>query len=156
MKADAWKALLESRAVDHRIIDIVSAMAEVRAVEPPTTQTKQLLIAVEPDGYAAGRIDGSVLSLFFDYDRAHKIATKDGFAVGQRSNATWIVRIPATDLSAPERLELARELLAEAFDRIEPLGSWSRGLPDTKKAQGDFCPVHFVQRSLTGDCPDCL
>jgi hypothetical protein len=33
--------------------------AEERAVEPPTTETKQLLLAVEQDGYAAGRVAAS-------------------------------------------------------------------------------------------------
>ena len=57
-------------------------MTEVRTLEPPTTETKQLLVALEPDGYAAGRVGVSVLSLF-------------------------------------------------------------------------FCPIQFVQRSLTGECPEC-
>jgi hypothetical protein len=155
MNPQGWKELLEGRGVDHRIIDLVSAMAEVRTVEPPTTETKQLLVALEPDGYAAGRVGGSVLSLFFDPDRARNIAERHSFSVGQRSAATWIVRIPAEDLSIQPRRELARELFAEALDRIEPLGSWNRGLPDARNTQGDICPIHFVQRSLTGECPEC-
>lgn len=155
MKNHEWKGMLEGRGVDARIIELVCEMAEGRGVEPPTTDTKQVLIALEEDGYAAGRVGTSVLSLFFDPDRARKISELHGFAVGQRSAATWIVRIRAEDLSAPAKRDLARQLFAEALDRIEPLGSWNRGLADTKKKKGDVCPIHFVQRSLTGECPDC-
>ena len=155
MKAQVWKEMLEGRGVDGRVTELVCAMAEGRVLEPPTTETKQLLIALEEDGYAAGRVDRSVLSLFFDPDRARKITERHGFAVGQRSAATWIVRIPAEDLGAPAQRDLARQLFTEALDRIEPLGSWNRGLPDAKKRTGDVCPIHFVQRSLTGECPEC-
>ena len=79
MNPQGWKELLEGRGVDHRIINLVSAMAEVRALEPPTTETKQLLVALEPDGYAAGRVGGSVLSLFFDPDRARKLSRAPQF-----------------------------------------------------------------------------
>jgi hypothetical protein len=118
-------------------------------------ETKQLLIALEPDGYAAGRVGGSVLSLLFDPDRARRIAESYGFSVGQRSAATWIVRIPADDLDDHSRRQLAVELFGEALTRIEPLGSWNRGLPDAKKTQGDMCSIHFVQQSVTGECPMC-
>lgn len=155
MMSQEWKKLLESRGVEGCIIDLVCAIAEERTLEPPTTETRQLLIALEEDGYAAGRVGGSVLSLFFDPDRARTITERHGFAVGRRSAATWIVRIPAEKLSAPAGRELARQLFAEALDRIEPLGSWNRGLPDAKKRKGDVCPIHFVQRSLTGECPEC-
>lgn len=143
------------RGVDDRIVALVTEMAEQRVLEPPTMETKQLLIALEPDGYAAGRVGGSVLSLFFDPDRARRISEKNGLSVGQRSAATWIVRIPADDLDDHSRRQLAVELFAEALTRIEPLGAWNRGLPDTKKAQGDMCSIHFVQKSVTGDCPIC-
>ena len=55
MDPEGWTALLTSRGVDPRIIDLVREVAGSRAVEPPTTDTKQLLLAVEPDGYAAGK-----------------------------------------------------------------------------------------------------
>jgi hypothetical protein len=155
MEPRAWREVLKNRRVDHRIVDVVSEIAESTGLEPPTTETKQLLIALEPDGYAAGRVDGSVLSLFFDPDRARRIAESHGFSVGRRSAATWIVRIPADDLDDQSRRELAIELFGEAIARIEPLGSWNRGLPDAKKKQGDLCPIHFVQRSVTGECPMC-
>ena len=77
------EGLLIERGVDGRIIALVTEMADQRVLKPPTTQTRQLLLALEPDGYAAGRIGGSVLSLFFDPDRARRIAEKYGFAVGQ-------------------------------------------------------------------------
>lgn len=155
MNPQQWKELLEGRGVDHRIIDLVSVMADVRTLEPPTTETEQVLVALEPDGYAAGRVGVSVLSLFFDPDRARIIAERHSFSVSRRSAATWIVRVTAEDLSVQPRRELARELFAEALDRIEPLGRWNRGLPDATKTQGDICPIHFVQRSLTGVCPEC-
>jgi hypothetical protein len=151
----AWKDLLTERGVDDRIVALVTEMAEQRVLEPPTMETRQLLIALEPDGYAAGRIGSSVLSLFFDPDRARRIAERHGFPVGQRSAATWIVRIPAHDLDENSRRQVAVELFGEALTRIEPLGSWNRGLPDTKKARGDMCPIHFVQKSVTGECPMC-
>src|ERR671920_664802 len=103
MNPRGWKELLEERGVDHRIADLVSAVAEVRSLEPPTTETQQLLVALEPDGYAAGRVSGSALSLFFDPDRARKPAERHGFSISQRSAATWIVRIPAEDLGSPHR-----------------------------------------------------
>ena len=155
MNPAGWKELLERRGVDHRIVDLVIHVAEHRTVEPPTTETKQLLVAVEPDGYAAGRVGGSVLSLFFAPERARRIAERHNFAVGPRSEATWIVRIPAGELDSPDRRELAIQLFGEALDRIEPLEPWNRGLPDAKKQHGDICEIHFVQRSLTGECPMC-
>jgi hypothetical protein len=155
MKPETWKGLLEGRGVDPRFTDLICQVAEVRTLEPPTTDTKQLLIALEEDGYAAGRVGASVLSLFLDPDRARQIGERHDLAVGQRSDATWIVRVPADTLAAPAQRDLVRTLFAEALDRIEPLGSWNRGLPDQKKKQGDLCPVHFVHRSLTGECPDC-
>ena len=155
MDPRAWRALLDERGVDQRIIELVSEMAERRTLEPPTTETKQLLVSLEPDGYAAGRVGGSVLALFFDPDRARRIATQHGFSVGQRSAATWIVRVPAEDLDGETRRELVIQLFSEALARVEPRGSWNRGLPDAKKAQGEICPIHFVQRSVTGECPLC-
>jgi len=71
------------------------------------------------------------------------------------AHSPWIVRIPAEDLDDRSRREVARHLFDDALQRIEPLGSWNRGLPDAKKTQGDICPIHFVQWSLTGECPEC-
>jgi hypothetical protein len=155
MEPKQWEDLLQRRAVDRRIIDLVVHVARRRVVAPPTTETKQLLIAVEPDGYAAGRVGVSVLSLFFDPARARRIGEGHGFTVGPRSEATWIVRISADDLAADSRRDVAIELLDEALDRIEPLGPWNRGLPDAKKSHGGMCQIHFVQRSLTGACSEC-
>lgn len=155
MDSASWRDLLQGRGVDHRIVDLVGQLAERRTLEPPTTETKQLLVAVEPDGYAAGRVDRSVLSLFFDPERARKLAAHHGLLTGQRSSATWIVRIPAEDLANPPKREAALQMFDEALDRIKPLGSWKRGLPDARKAQGQVCAIHFVQRSLTGECPEC-
>jgi hypothetical protein len=53
---EGWKQLLQGRGVDGRIVDFIVEMAMRRAIGPPTTETKQLLIAVEQDGYAAGRV----------------------------------------------------------------------------------------------------
>jgi hypothetical protein len=50
MKAQEWKRVLGERGVDGCIIELVCAMAEERGLEPPTTETKQLLIALEKDG----------------------------------------------------------------------------------------------------------
>lgn len=155
MDAESWSELLRGRRVDPRIVDLVVQVARRRPIEPPTVETKQLLVAVEPDGYAAGRIGGSVMSFFFDPDQARRLAERHGLAVGQRSAGTWIVRMPAEDLSDPVRNKLSLELFDDALDRVEPLGSWNRGLPDARKAHGDVCAIHFVQRSLTGECPMC-
>jgi hypothetical protein len=155
MNEKDWTKLLRERKVDERIVALLGTTAENRALAPPTTDTEQLLIAVEPDGYAAGRVGGAVLSLFFDPDRAHRISEQFSLSVSQRSQATWIVRLPAAELDDPARLELAGRLLAEALDRVEPLGSWNRGLPDAKKVHGDICPTHSVQRSVSGDCYLC-
>lgn len=155
MDPQGWRELLEARKVDPRIVEVVTAMAESRRLEPPTLETKQLLIALEPDGYAAGRVGGSVLSLFFDPNRARQLAERHGFSVGRRSVATWIVRIPAEDLDNEPHREIVGQLFNEALERIAPLGSWNRGLPDIKKNQGTVCPIHFVQRSVTGVCPMC-
>jgi len=155
MDSQAWIELLTTRGVDERIIELITEVARTRALEPPTTETKQLLLATQLDGYAAGRVHASVLSLFFDPERAHRIGDIHGLSTGQRSQATWIVSIPAAQLDDPERRDLASRLLGEALDRIEPLGAWDRGLPDAAKSQGDVCPIHFVQKSLTGVCPDC-
>ena len=84
MDPRAWSELLQTRGVDKRIIELVVAAAGRRNLDPPTTGTKQLLIALEPDGYAAGRVSGSVLSLFFDPERARMIAESHAFSVGQR------------------------------------------------------------------------
>ncbi len=65
---NTWRELLVGRGVDGRITDLVCELAAVRTIEPPTTETKQLLVALEQDGYAAGRLAGKVLSLFFDPD----------------------------------------------------------------------------------------
>lgn len=154
MDSRGWEQLLQERGVDVRIVGVMAEVAATRTVEPPTTETKQLLISVETDGYAAGRVAGSVLSLFFEPARAREIADRHGFAVGRR-NATSVVRVPAADIDVPVTRGVVIRLLNEALDRIAYSGSWNRGLPDTKKAQGDVCPVHRVQRSLTGVCPDC-
>ncbi|MCF6379666.1 hypothetical protein L2K70_18805 [Nocardioides KLBMP 9356] len=149
-----WTALLESRGVDARIIDLVRDVAASRAVEPPTTGTTQLLLAVEPDGYAAGRFAKSVLSLFLDPERARRIGEQHGLGTGTR-NTDAIVRVPAARLDDPDFRELTVSLLNEALDRVAHQGSWNRGLPDMRKARGEICPVHFVQKSVTGVCPDC-
>src|SRR4051812_19830450 len=98
-----WQELLQKRGVDHRISDLIVEAAGARGVEPPTTETKQLLLAVEQDGYAAGRVAASTLSLFFEPARARHIAERHGFAIGERSPATWIVRIAAEELDDRSR-----------------------------------------------------
>jgi hypothetical protein len=143
------------RGVDDSIVALVHEVASRRNVMPPTTQTKQLLLACEPDGYAAARVGTSTLSLFFDPHRARQISERHGLEFGQRSEATWIVRVPGAQLSDPVRRDLVVSLFEEALDRVAPHGAWNRGLDDTKKAQGEVCPIHFVQRSLTGVCPEC-
>ena len=155
MDAENWRDLLHGRKVDPRIVDLVVQVSKCRSVEPPTVDTKQLLVAVEQDGYAAGRVSGSAMSFFFDPDQARRLGERHGLAVGPRSAATWIVRMPADDLSDPARSELFLELLNAALDRVAPLGSWNRGLPDARKVHGDVCQIHYVQRSLTGECPMC-
>ena len=155
MLPQGWQELLQERGVDHRIAELIAEAAEGRAVEPPTTETKQLLIAVEQDGYAAGRVAASTLSLFFEPPRARHIAERYGFAIGERSPATWIVRIAAEELDDHPRRELVRQLFSEALDRVEPLGSWHRGLPDATRTRGGICPIHSVERSVSGDCPMC-
>ena len=155
MNPQDWRELLNGRGVDARIVDLVAHVAGRRSLEPPTVETKQLLVAVEPDGYAAGRIGTSVMSFFFDPDEAQRLSERHGLQVGQRSAATWIVRMPAQELAEPLRQNLFVELFDAALNRVAPHGSWNRGLPDAKKAHGDLCDVHFVQRSLTGECPMC-
>lgn len=155
MSPETLTELLDRRGVDARVVALVHEVASRRNVMPPTTDTKQLLLAAEPDGYAAGRVGTSTLSLFFDPDRARQISERHGLEIGQRSRATWIVRVPAAELSDPSRRSLVVSLLDEALDRIAPRGAWNRGLPDARRAQGELCPVHFVQRSLTGVCPEC-
>ena len=155
MRPEAWTQLLESRGVDQRIVSLIAEAAGVRHLEPPTTETRQLLVALQPDGYAAGRIDRSVLSLFFTSARTRALGERHGFSTGLRNQATGIVRISAADLATDEQRELVHALLTEALDRVEPQGSWKRGLPDQSRTQGELCPVHYVQMSLTGTCPDC-
>ncbi len=155
MRASDWVDLLNKRGVDQRLVDLVREIAEFRALEPPTMETKQLLLAVEPDGYAAGRVGTSVLSLFFDHDEARKIADRQGLSFGQRSAATGIVRISAEDADDPSRRMLAVDLFNQALERAAQRGSWNRGLPDARRGQGDICPIHHVQRSLTGACEMC-
>jgi hypothetical protein len=155
MSPAKWNELLEKRGVDRRIASLIELVARTRNLDPPTTDTSQLLVAIEPDGYAAGRKGASVLSLFFTADRARRIGEAHNFSVGPRSDVTWIVRIPAAELDDRDRRELARQLLEEAIERVAPMGSWTRGLPDAKRIQGDICLVHGLQRSLTGVCPMC-
>lgn len=141
--------------MDPRVSAVVAQVAGIRSVDPPTQETKQLLIAAEPDGYAAGRIGTSVLEVFLDPEDAARIAERHGLPSGPRSDATWIVRIKAADLDSTGTTDVAVDLLQRALDRVAPWGSWNRGLPDAKRARGDLCDVHFVQRSLTGACPMC-
>lgn len=155
MTPEDWTELLESRAVDTRIVALVVAAATNRTIDPPTTDTKQLLIAHEVDGYAAGRIGKSVLSLFFDPDRARRIGERYELGVGSRSEATWIVRIPADQLDDISRRNLASDLLIEALDRVAIRGPWNRGLPDRMKVRGGLCSIHQVQRSVSGACWMC-
>ena len=154
MGPDGWTTLLESRGVDARIIELVVEVARSRAVEPPTTETKQLLLALEPDGYAAGKFGKTVLALFLDQDRARRVNEQYGFSTGTR-NTDAVVRVPAGRLDDAHTRELALQPFNEALDRVAHQGSWNRGLADTKKAQGEMCAVHFVQKSVTGVCPDC-
>lgn len=154
MGPEEWTTLLETRGVDARIIDLLREVSGTRAVEPPTTDTKQLLLAVEPDGYAAGKLAKTTLALFLEPDRARRVSEQHNLATGVR-NSDAVVRVPAARLDDVATRSLVVQLVNEALDRVAHEGSWNRGLADTKKAQGEMCSVHFVQKSLTGVCPDC-
>lgn len=111
-------------------------------------------MAVERDGYAAGKLMKTTLSLFLAPARARRVAEQHDLDTGTR-NTDAIVRLPARRLDDEAIRVLAVELFNEALDRVALEGAWNRGLPDATRAQGEMCQIHFVQKSLTGACPDC-
>ena len=147
--------LLAGRGVDERLRSSLVQIARSRNVDPATTDTRQLLLSVEPDGTAAVNVLKASMRLQLKPEDARRARALHDLPVEERNPTTWIVTVHAGYLDSSEGRESALALLGKAFDHADERGPWNRGLPDRTRQQGELCTQHHVQMSVTGECPMC-
>lgn len=155
MTPDDLADLLAGRGVDERLRSLLVQVAKSRNVDPATTETTQLLLSVEPDGTAAVNVLKATMRLQLKPEDARRARQFHHLPVEERNPTTWIVTVHAGDVESSEGCDSALALLGKAFDHADERGPWNRGLPDRTRQQGELCPKHHVQMSLTGVCPMC-
>ncbi len=101
------------------------------------------------------RVAVSDVTLALDPGDARRVRDRHGLIVEERNDSTWHVQVPAPSLEHPATAAAVVELIQTAIDRSFRGPRWTRGLDASPKSRGELCDIHFVERSVSGECPMC-
>jgi hypothetical protein len=144
-----------ARGIDARISDVLLELAVTHTVMPCITEVDNFRLSVAPDAYAAVYPSPAWMDVALSPSEARRSESVHGLEVTKCSDTTAYVRVPASYLITDRGRSVALELLSAAWDKVLEGPRWELGLGPQTHTRGDVCEKHFIEKSVTGACPEC-
>lgn len=145
----------EARKVDPRISAVIMHFARTHTVVPCITEVDNFRLSVAPDAYAAVYPSPAWMDVALSPDDARTATRMHGLEVTKTNDTTAYVRVAASFLETDSGRAVALELLEAAWDKAFHGPRWDLGLGEQPGSHGELCETHFIEKSITGTCPEC-
>jgi hypothetical protein len=165
---------LARRSVDDDLVRVLRDVAgRVEMTISGEPGSGPLPLAPQPRSAVALQVRRHSLSFALDRAAATRLHDRHGWRLGEPDGDAVFVQVNTDDLLRPGIAALVAESVRVAFDQARtrkvtsPRRSSSRhpaprhaaakgrSARRTPPQRGDVCPVHFVERSVSGSCPMC-
>jgi hypothetical protein len=145
----------EARRIDPRIGAVIAEFARTHTVVPCITDVDNFRLSVAADAYAAVYPSPAWMDVALPPGEARAMARRHGLDVTKTNDTTAYLRVPASYLETDSGRAVALELLESAWDKAFRGPRWEMGLGEQPGSHGEMCDRHFIEKSITGACPEC-
>jgi len=168
--SDDIRGELSRRAVDDDLIRVIDAVAgRVEMVISGVPGAGPLSLAPDAKAAVALQVRRHSISLALDPAAANRLHDRHGWRIQEPDGDAVFVQVNTDDLMRPGIATLVAESVRVAFDqaRTRKVSRPKRPAPrhaapkgrsvrrTTPPQRGEVCPIHFVEKSVSGDCPMC-
>lgn len=152
---ETFERELEARKIDPRVSSVIMEFARTHTVVRGITEVDNFRLSVAPDAYAAVYPSPGWMDVALSPDVARTATTMHGLEVTKSNDTTAYLRVPASFLETDSGRAVALELLEAAWDKAFHGPRWDLGLGEQPGSHGELCETHFIEKSITGTCPEC-
>ena len=158
-------AELRRRQTDVALVAVLDTLADTTPMVVASSARGPLALSASAGSYAAVYVWKHRFSVAVEPDDGQRLHTRYGVTVEAKNASTHYVQFPSDDLARPGIREVVLDTMTAAFARPvaatpprvrrtpSPPVSTTRSTREVSR--GEVCPIHFVEKSVSGICPVC-
>jgi hypothetical protein len=145
----------DARGIDARIAAVMTKFADTHTVVPCITEVDNFRLSVAPNAYAAVYPSPAWIDVALSPAEAKAASSRHGLEVTKANDTTAYLRVPASYLDVESGRAVVFELLERAWDKAFHGPRWELGLGEQPRSRGEVCDRCFMEKPVTGVCPEC-